>query len=170
MRTDGSGVLAAPAGARVVAGRELVPASRVAIVASRYHADIVQPLVDGAFAELADAGIGPDRVTLCPVPGAFELPIAAKGFATAGGYAAVICLGCVIQGETPHFTFVCAEAARGCTLVALETGIPVAFGVITALTHAQAMARAGGAVGNKGNEAAAAAIELSGVLRAIRSA
>ena len=77
------------------------------------------------------------------------------------GYAAVICLGCVIQGETPHFTFVCAEAARGCTLVALETGVPVAFGVITAKTHEQAVARAGGAVGNKGNEAAAAALELS---------
>jgi 6,7-dimethyl-8-ribityllumazine synthase len=150
----------------VVAGREPDPASRVAIVASRYHADIVQPRVDGAFAELAEAGIGPERVTLCPVPGAFELPVAARGFATSG-YAAVICLGCVIQGETPHFTFVCAEAARGCTLVALETGVPVAFGVITALTHDQAAARAGGAVGNKGNEAAAAAIELSGVLRAI---
>ena len=66
----------------------------------------------------------------------------------------MICLGCVIQGETPHFTFVCAEAARGCTLVALETGVPVAFGVITAGTRAQAEARAGGAVGNKGNEAA----------------
>ena len=166
MRSDGSGALAAPAGARVVAGLEPDPASRVAIVASRYHADIVQPLVDGAFAELAEAGIGPERITLCPVPGAFELPIAARGFATAG-YAAVICLGCVIQGETPHFTFVCAEAARGCTLVALETGVPVAFGVITALTREQAVARAGGAVGNKGNEAAAAAIELSGVLRAI---
>ncbi len=152
----------------MVAGRELDPASRVAIVASRYHADIVQPLVDGAFAELAEAGIGPDRVTLCPVPGAFELPLAARGFAAAG-YAAVICLGCVIQGETPHFTFVCAEAARGCTLVALETGVPVAFGVITALTHAQAEARAGGAVGNKGHEAAAAALELAGVLRAIPS-
>jgi 6,7-dimethyl-8-ribityllumazine synthase len=166
VRSDGSGALAAPAGARVVAGLEPDPAARVAIVASRYHADIVQPLVDGAFAELAEAGIGPERVTLCPVPGAFELPVAARGFATSG-YAAVICLGCVIQGETPHFTFVCAEAARGCTLVALETGVPVAFGVITALTHDQAAARAGGAVGNKGNEAAAAAIELSGVLRAI---
>ena len=140
MRSDGSGDLAAPAGARVVAGGEPDPAARFAIVASRYHADIVQPLVDGAFAELAEAGIGADRVTLCPVPGAFELPLAARGFATSGDYAGVICLGCVIQGETPHFTFVCAEAARGCTLVALETGVPVAFGVITANTRAQAEA------------------------------
>jgi 6,7-dimethyl-8-ribityllumazine synthase len=169
VKSDGSGALAAPPGARVVAGHPPDPAARIAIIASRYHADIVQPLVDGAFAELAEAGIGPERITLCPVPGAFELPVAARGFATAG-YAAVICLGCVIQGETPHFTFVCAEAARGCTLVALETGVPVAFGVITALTHDQAVARAGGAVGNKGNEAAAAAIELSGVLRAIPTA
>ena len=167
MRSDGSEDLAAPAGARVVAGGAPDPASRVAIVASRYHADIVQPLVDGAFAELAEAGIGPDRVTLCPVPGAFELALAARRFATTGDYAAVICLGCVIQGETPHFTFVCAEAARGCTLVALETGIPVAFGVITASTREQAEARAGGAAGNKGREAAAAAIELAAVLRAI---
>ena len=167
MRSDGSAGLAAPAGARVVAGGAPDAVSRVAIVASRYHADIVQPLVDGAFAELAEAGIGPDRVTLCPVPGAFELPVAARSFATSGDYAAVICLGCVIQGETPHFTFVCAEAARGCTLVALETGVPVAFGVITASTREQAEARAGGAVGNKGHEAAAAAIELAAVLRAI---
>jgi 6,7-dimethyl-8-ribityllumazine synthase len=167
VRSDGSGALAAPAGARVVAGGEPDPASRFAIVASRYHADIVQPLVDGAFAELAEAGIGPERVTLCPVPGAFELALAARSFAMSGRYAAVVCLGCVIQGETPHFTFVCAEAARGCTLVALETGVPVAFGVITANTRAQAEARAGGAVGNKGHEAAAAAIDLAGVLRAI---
>ena len=167
MRSDGSGDLAAPAGARVVAGGEPDPAARFAIVASRYHADIVQPLVDGAFAELAEAGIGADRVTLCPVPGAFELPLAARGFATSGEYAGVICLGCVIQGETPHFTFVCAEAARGCTLVALETGVPV--GVRRDhREHARAgPGAAGGAVGNKGHEAAAAAIDLAGVLRAI---
>ena len=166
MRSDGSGGLAAPAGARVVEPVAPDPAARVAIVASRYHGEIVQRLVDGAFAELAEAGIGPDRVTLAPVPGAFELPLAARRFATTG-YAAVICLGCVIQGETPHFTFVCAEAARGCTLVALETGVPVAFGVITAITREQAEARAGGAVGNKGNEAAAAALEMAGLLRAL---
>ncbi len=167
MRSDGSGVLAAPAGARVVAGGAPDPAARVAIVASTYHAEIVQPLVEGAFAELAAHGIGAERITLCPVPGAFELALAARTFAISGHYAAIVCLGCVIQGETPHFTFVCAEAARGCTMVALETGVPVAFGVITANTRAQAEARAGGAVGNKGHEAAAAAIELAGVLRGI---
>jgi 6,7-dimethyl-8-ribityllumazine synthase len=166
VRSDGAGGLAAPAGARVVEPVAPAPDARIAIVASRYHGGIVQRLVDGAFAELADAGIGPDRVTLAPVPGAFELPLAARRFATTG-YAAVICLGCVIQGETPHFTFVCSEVARGCTLVALETGVPVAFGVITADTHEQAEARAGGAVGNKGNEATAAALELAGLLRAL---
>ena len=166
MRSDGSDDLAAPAGARVVAPVGPGADARVAIVASRYHGDIVQRLVDGAFAELAEAGIGPERVTLAPVPGAFELPLAARRFATTGS-AAVICLGCVIQGETPHFTFVCTEVARGCTLVALETGVPVAFGVITADTRAQAEARAGGAVGNKGNEAAAAALELAGLLQAL---
>jgi 6,7-dimethyl-8-ribityllumazine synthase len=167
VRSDGSGALDAPAGARVVEPAELDAAARIAIVASRYHNDIVQRLVDGAFAELAEAGVGPERVTLAPVPGAFELPLAARRFAT-DGYAAVICLGCVIQGETPHFTFVCSEAARGCALVMLETGVPVAFGVITADTRAQAEARAGGAVGNKGNEAAAAALELAGLLRGLQ--
>ena len=166
MKSDGTGALAAPAGARVVEAAELDPSARVAIVASRYHGAIVQRLVDGAFGELAEAGIGPERVTLAPVPGAFELPLAARRFATTG-YAAVICLGCVIQGETPHFTFVCAEAARGCETVMLETGVPVAFGVITAGTRDQAEARAGGAVGNKGNEATAAALELAGLLRAL---
>jgi 6,7-dimethyl-8-ribityllumazine synthase len=166
VRSDGSDDFAAPDGARVVEPAAPDAGMRVAIVASRYHGDLVQRLVDGAFAELAEAGIGPDRVTLAPVPGAFELPLAARRFATTG-YAAVICLGCVIQGETPHFTFVCAEVARGCTLVSLETGVPVAFGVITADTRAQAEARAGGAVGNKGNEAAAAALELAGVLQAL---
>jgi 6,7-dimethyl-8-ribityllumazine synthase len=166
VRSDGSDDLAGPDGARVVTPAAPAADVRVAIVASRYHGDLVQRLVDGAFAELAEAGIGPDRVTLAPVPGAFELPLAARRFASSG-YAAVICLGCVIQGETPHFTFVCTEAARGCTLVALETGVPVAFGVITADTRAQAEARAGGAVGNKGNEAAAAALELAGLLQAL---
>jgi 6,7-dimethyl-8-ribityllumazine synthase len=167
VRSDGSGALDAPAGAHVVEAAELDPSARVAIVPAPYHGAIVQRLVDGAFAELAEAGIGPERVTLAPVPGAFELPLAARRFAT-DGYAAVICLGCVIQGETPHFTFVCAEAARGCTMVMQETGVPVAFGVITAGSRAQALARAGGTVGNKGNEAAAAALELAGLLHALQ--
>jgi len=161
--------LAAPAGARVVAPGALAADARVAIVASRYHADIVGRLVDGAFAELAAAGIGPERVTFAAVPGAFELALAARRLA-GQGHAAVITLGCVIRGETPHFDYVCAEAARGVTLASLETGVPIAFGVITAGDRAQADARAGGAVGNKGIEAARAALELAGVLRGIDGA
>jgi 6,7-dimethyl-8-ribityllumazine synthase len=160
------GDLAAPAGARVVEPAALPADARVAVVASRYHGDIVGRLVDGAFAELAAAGIGPERVTFAPVPGAFELALAARRLA-GQGHAAVICLGCVIRGETPHFDYVCAEAARGITLASLETGVPIAFGVITASDRAQADARAGGAVGNKGVEATRAALELAAVLRGI---
>ncbi len=163
MRDDAGGSLVAPAGATVRQAEPLAPDARIGIVASAYHGDIVQRLVDGAFAELATAGIGAERITLCVVPGAVELALSARRLAR-DGHAAVICLGCVIQGETPHFDFVCAEAARGCTLVALETDVPVAFGVITAGTRAQAEARAGGSVGNKGSEAAAAALGLAGVL------
>ena len=160
------GELAAPAGARVVVPAAVAADARVAIVASSYHGDIVQRLVDGAFAELRAAGIGPERVTYATVPGAFELALAARRLA-AQGHAAVITLGCVIRGETPHFDYVCSEAARGITLASLETGVPIAFGVITAADRAQADARAGGAVGNKGVEAARAALDLAGVLRGI---
>jgi 6,7-dimethyl-8-ribityllumazine synthase len=155
-------------GCHVIEPGALDPEIRVAIVASRYHTGVVQKLVDGAFDELLSAGLTADRVTLCVVPGAYELPMAARKFAT-HRFAAVICLGCVIRGETPHFDYVCSEAARGCTLVALETGVPVAFGVITADTMDQATARAGGAAGNKGAESAAAALELAGMLKGIRT-
>ena len=170
MKPAEAGDITGRAGCNVIAPAPLDGAVRVAIVASRYHAGVVQKLVDGAFDELLEAGLTPDRITLCVVPGAYELPMAAKRFATQSRYAAVICLGCVIRGETPHFTYVCSKAARGCTLVALETGVPVAFGVITADTMDQALARAGGPAGNKGAESAAAAIELAGMLRGIRTA
>ena len=169
MKAAETGDIAGRDGCHVIEHADLDGAIRVAIVASRYHANIVQKLVDGAFDELLAAGLTVDRITLCVVPGAYELPMAAKKFATQHRYAAVICLGCVIRGETPHFEYVCAEAARGCTLVALETGVPVAFGVITAETMDQANARAGGAAGNKGAESAAAALELAGMLKGIRT-
>ncbi len=169
MKSAADGGMAAPDGCVLVEARPLDAAARIAIVASRYHADIVQRLVDGAFDELGRRGVPPQRATLAFVPGAFELPLAAKEFAGQGRYAAVVCLGCVIRGQTPHFEYVCAEAARGVTLASLETGVPISFGVITADTHDQALARAGGDVGNKGAEAVAAALEVAGLLGGIRT-
>jgi 6,7-dimethyl-8-ribityllumazine synthase len=169
VKPNGTGDIHGVEGCHVIENAGFDTASRVAIVASRYHADIVQKLVDGAFAEVLANGIAVDRITLCVVPGAYELPMAAKRFASQNRYGAVITLGCVIRGETPHFDFVCAEASRGCTLVSLETNCPVAFGVLTVETREQALARAGGAVGNKGAESAAAALELAGMLKGIRT-
>jgi len=161
------GEVQVPDGFAVLEGTPLGRRRSVGVVVSRFNGGVTDKLLQGALDALIEAGVSQDAITVVPVPGAFELPLAARRFAT-DGYAAVICLGCVIQGETPHFTFVCAEAARGCTMVMQETGVPVAFGVITAGSRAQALARAGGTVGNKGNEAAAAALELAGLLHALQ--
>lgn len=136
---------------------------RVAIVAARYHADIVERLVAGAVADLTARGgevVGIERV-----PGAFEIPAVAQRMATSGRVDAVVALGCVIRGETPHFDHVCAAVTVGCEAVARTTGVPVGFGVLTVDTLAQAEARAGGAHGDKGAEAAQAAVETALVLR-----
>ena len=101
------------------------------------------------------------------MPGAWELPLACRRLAQAGGHHAVVALGCVIRGETPHFDYVCSEASRGIIDVASESGVPVGFGLVTANTLEQAQARAGGAHGNKGAEAAAAAIEMAGLMRTL---
>ena len=162
--------LVAPTGVEVLSPAPPADGDRVAIVASDYHAVIVQRLLDGALAELAEAGVEADRVTLAFAPGAFELPLAARELAAGGRFAAVIALGCVIRGGTPHFDYVCAEAARGVARAALDTGVPIAFGVLTCDDLAQAEERAGGAHGNKGREAAAAAIALAGTLAAVRDA
>jgi 6,7-dimethyl-8-ribityllumazine synthase len=102
------------------------------------------------------------------VPGSFELPQAAALLARTRRYAAIVCVGCVIKGETPHFDFVAGQAAAGIQQVALETGVPASFGVITALTEEQAWARSGGEVGNRGQEAAEAALEMAALVRAVR--
>jgi 6,7-dimethyl-8-ribityllumazine synthase len=137
---------------------------RFAVVASRFNDVVVQKLVDGAVSCLRKHGIGEDDLDLVWVPGAFELPIAAKRLASSGGYDAVICLGAVIRGETAHFDFVAGEAARGIAQASLDTGVPVIFGVLTTETFEQAMDRAGGKHGNKGWDAAMAAMETADVL------
>lgn len=136
------------------------PGRRVAIVASRFHVDISERLVDGARAALLRHGVREGDVRIVWVPGAFELPQVAGRLAAAGDVDALVCVGCVIRGETPHFEYVAGEAARGISEVGRSTGVPTTFGLITANTREQAEARAGGAVGNRGEEAALAALEL----------
>ena len=137
------------------------PDARFAIVAARFNERITKKLLSGAQHALAAAGVPDERVDVHWVPGSFELPQAAAVLARGGRYAGVVCIGCVIKGQTPHFDFVAGEAAAGIQRVALETGVPATFGVITALTEAQAWERAGGEVGNRGQEAAEAAIEMA---------
>ena len=109
-----------------------------------------------------ERGIGADRITVVLVPGAWELPLACRRLAEAGSHQAVVALGCVIRGGTPHFDYVCSEASRGVIQAALDTGVPVSFGLLTCDTMEQALDRAGGAVGNKGADAADAALEMAG--------
>jgi 6,7-dimethyl-8-ribityllumazine synthase len=141
-----------PAGRR--AARE-----RLAVVAARFNEDIVKKLVDGAIEALARHGVPAEQVDVHWVPGSFELPQAALMLARSRRYAAVVCVGAVIKGATPHFEYVSGVAAHGISRAALDTGVPVSFGVITALSAEQAWARAGGSVGNRGEEAALAALE-----------
>jgi 6,7-dimethyl-8-ribityllumazine synthase len=133
---------------------------RVAIVASRFHEDICGRLVEGARGALLGHGVRAGDVRVVWVPGAFELPQVAARLAAGGGVDALVCVGCVIRGETPHFEYVAGEAARGISEVGRTSGVPTTFGLITANTREQAEARAGGAVGNRGEEAALAALEL----------
>jgi 6,7-dimethyl-8-ribityllumazine synthase len=140
---------------------------RFAIVASRFHEEIGKRLVDGAREALRRRGAADKDVLVVWVPGAFELPQAALAVARRGGVDALVCVGCVIRGETPHFEYVAGEAARGIAEVGRLTGVPATFGVITAETMDQARERAGGRVGNRGEEAALAAIELTALLRAL---
>ena len=141
---------------------------RITIIASRFHEGISARLVDGAREALLRHGVRAGDVRVVWVPGAFELPQAAGRLATAGGVDALVCVGCVIRGETPHFEYVAGEAARGISEVGRSTGVPTTFGVITANTLEQAEARAGGAVGNRGEEAALAALELLALVADLR--
>ena len=147
-----------------VAGR------RVAVVASRFHEPLTRRLVEGARAVLTQHGVRDRDLAVVWVPGAFELPQAALRLARGGGVDAIVCVGCVIRGETPHFDYVAGEAARGIGEVARLTGLPVTFGVITANTLEQAEARAGGPAGHRGEEAALAAVELLGLFASLRPA
>jgi 6,7-dimethyl-8-ribityllumazine synthase len=145
----------------------LLADAKIAIIAARFNADIVDELVAGARRRLGEMHVAGDRAPLFRVPGAFELPVAAKWAAASGRYAAVICLGAVIRGDTPHFDYVAGEAARGIAAVAIETGVPVIFGVLTVNTREQALDRIGGAHGHAGERAAEAAVEMAALRTSI---
>jgi 6,7-dimethyl-8-ribityllumazine synthase len=146
----------------------LRPVGRVAILVSRYNELITTRLLDGALALCAEAGLARDAIDVIWVPGAFELPVAAAAAAETGRYACLVALGAVIRGDTPHFEYVAGEAARGLNDVAVGRGVPVGFGVLTVDTMQQALDRAGGAAGNKGHEAAAAALQAADVIAQMR--
>lgn len=141
---------------------------RLALVVSRFNEEVTSRLLASARDALAQHGVREEDVDIAWVPGAFELSFAALKLAESRRYDAIVCLGAVIRGETPHFEFVSAEAARGIGEVARTTGVPTIFGVITPDTLEQALARAGGKKGNKGREAAESAIEMANLLRQLR--
>lgn len=153
---EGYGVLeGAPAGGRRAVG----------IVVSRFNGAVTTKLLEGALAELDEAGVAKDAITVMPVPGAFELPIAAMALAKTRRYACIVALGCVVRGETPHFDYVAGEAASGLQLAALETGVPVSFGVLTLESADQADARL-----DKGAEAVRTGLEMADVFAQLRAA
>lgn len=146
------------------------PGARFAVVAARFNETITKRLLDGALRALAAGGVAESAIDVHWVPGAFELPQAAALAARSGRYVGIVCVGCVIRGQTPHFDFIAGQAAAGIQRVGLDTGIPTTFGVITALTEAQAWERAGGEVGNRGAEAADAALEMVAFVQTLRAA
>ncbi|GBC82722.1 6,7-dimethyl-8-ribityllumazine synthase [bacterium HR10] len=150
---------------RIVQGALRAEGLRFALVVSRFNDFVTNRLLAGALDALERLGAEEKNVVVYKVPGSFELPLMAKRLATSGRWDAIICLGTIIRGETPHFEYVAAEAAKGIATAALETGVPIVFGVITADTLEQAMDRAGAKSGNKGFEAAMTAVELANLYR-----
>jgi 6,7-dimethyl-8-ribityllumazine synthase len=138
------------------------------IVASRFNEFITARLLDGALDALRRHGADEDKITVARVPGSYEIPLVAKKMAASHQYDAVICLGTVIRGATPHFEYIAGEVAKGVAMVGLETGVPVVFGVLTTDSIEQAVERAGTKAGNKGFDAACAAIEMANLLRELK--
>jgi 6,7-dimethyl-8-ribityllumazine synthase len=143
---------------------------RMGVVVSRFNGFITSKLLDGARSAMAGHGVEEADVDVAYVPGSLELPLLAMKMAERGVYDAIICLGAVIRGETPHFDYVSQNTSQGIARVALETGVPVIFGVITADTVEQAIDRAGAKAGNKGADAALAAIEMANVIKSLQGA
>ena len=152
---------------RVVSGSLEGKGLRFALVVSRFNDFIVERLVAGALDALERHGVAEKDVTIARVPGALEIPVAALALGRARRHDAIIALGCVIRGETSHYDQVCEEVARGTARVALDTGVPVAFGVVTAENLEQAIDRAGAKGGNRGWDAACAALEMASLLKGL---
>lgn len=165
--SDGDGAQSA----QVFEGPLVVPnGARFALIVSRFNAFVVERLVDGALDALLRHGAQSQNIVVCRVPGAWELPVLAARLAATQRFDAIVALGTVIRGATPHFEYVASEATRGLAEVARQSGVPVALGVLTTDTIEQAVERAGSKAGNKGADAAVAAIEMVGLSRALGSA
>jgi 6,7-dimethyl-8-ribityllumazine synthase len=163
-RQHAYGALDIPDDVNVLEGMPDGTRRTVAIVASRFNGRITNQLLEAALEELDESGVRRDAVTVMPVPGAFELPLAAMALAKTRRYACIVALGCVVRGETPHFDFIASEAASGLQLAALETGVPVAFGVLTVDMIEQAQARI-----SKGAEAVRTALEMADAFSQLRA-
>lgn len=140
---------------------------RFGIVMSVYHESVTESLRQGAIDALVRAGAASDEIVVIRVPGAFEVPLAARKAAESGKFDALVCVGCIIRGETPHFDYLASAVANGISLAAQETGVPIAFGVLTTNSHEEAVERAGVGNDNKGWEAAMAAVQLTNVLQGL---
>ena len=154
---------------QVIDGLTLAPDLRVALVVSQYHDFVTARLERGALAALSAAGVASESTTVVRVPGAFEIPSAARLAADTGRFDAVVGLGCLIRGETPHFEFIASAVAHGLVVAALETRVPMTFGVLTTNSAEEALARAADGPSNKGWEAATAGVEMARIARALRS-
>lgn len=153
---------------RTIEGQHVVPeGAKFAVVASRFNEFIVERLIDGALDALTRHGVGASQVVVTRVPGSWEIPLVCSRVAGNGGVDAIIALGCVVRGATSHFDHVAAEVSKGIAQVSLATGVPIAFGVLTADTIEQAIERAGTKMGNKGWDSAMTAIEMVSLLRTI---
>jgi 6,7-dimethyl-8-ribityllumazine synthase len=148
----------------VIEGEVTARGRKVAIVAARFNEFIVASLLKGATAAWLERGGPIEDLLVARVPGAFELPVVARKLGASGRYDAVVALGCVIRGDTPHFDYVAGECARGLQLASLETGVPIVFGVLTVETVEQALERAATTAGNKGGEAMDTALEMAGLM------
>lgn len=152
---------------KILEGNVVAQEIKVGIVAARFNEFIVSKLISGAQDALLRHGVSDEDITLAWVPGAFEIPIVAKKMAESGDYDAVVCAGAVIKGSTSHYDYVCAEVSKGIATVSLQTGVPVAFGVLTTDNIEQAIERAGTKAGNKGYDAACTAIEMVNLMKKI---
>jgi 6,7-dimethyl-8-ribityllumazine synthase len=160
-----AGEFGVPEGFRTITGSSDGADRTVAVVVSKFNGEITTRLLERALEELEAAGVSQDAITIAPVPGAFELPLAAIALAKTRRYSCIVALGCVIRGETPHFDYVAGEAASGLQLAAIETGVPVSFGVLTTETTEQAEARI-----DRAADAVRSALEMAGIFSQLREA